>query len=289
LESLNIFYANLGLRLSPTEESLIEGAFRDGVLDAEALAEAFGAIAITKAKGLLSDSIKLAKEATTAAAKATKAGFESFFKAGSTLDLSTITEDSKEFPILKSAIEIELTKALAKSFPGFVQQRANVANIPTGNWHLTVGNPMNPIMRIGDVVVRDCTMTFGEELGPDDFPIEMKFVVNVSPVKPRNSTDIRRTFNTGRADYALPYNGHTFDQSNTYGVINKRFLEQSSGRGGAGNQPPNSNTQLSGGMKASAKTWLTDRYGAKMVNAKFFEDVYFYQANKKDETQGGDK
>jgi hypothetical protein len=285
LESLNIFYKNVGLGLTAGEEQLIESSFRDGVLDAEQLAEAFATIAATRAEGLLNTAIDLAKESAGVAASAVGTAAKSLF-GGGTFDLSAAIDPAK-IPTLRSAIEIELTKALAKSFPGFVQQRANVAGIPTGNWHLTVGNPMNPIMRIGDLVVRDCTMTFGEELGPDDFPIEMKFVITLSPTKPRNSGDIRRTFNTGRADYAIPYGGHTFDQANTYGVVNKRFLEESSGKGGAGNQPKGSNTAVSGTLKENAKTWITDRYGAKMVNDKFFDSVYFYQANKKDETQGG--
>jgi hypothetical protein len=115
------------------------------------------------------------------------------------------------------------------SFPAFVQQRANVPDMPTGNWHLTVGNPMNPIMRIGDVVVRSCQLDFGEELGPEDFPIDLKFTVTLSPTRPRDSADIRQTFNLGRTDYVETFVGHTYDQSNTYGVENTGQLAASSG------------------------------------------------------------
>jgi hypothetical protein len=85
----------------------------------------------------------------------------------------------------------------------------------------------------------------------------------------------------------VPGGSETFNASGTFispaGVTRINL----SGKGGAGNQPKGSNTAVSGTLKENAKTWITDRYGAKMVNDKFFDSVYFYQANKKDETQGG--
>jgi len=182
-------------------------------------------------------------------------------------NMSTTEKDT-----LKNALDIELVKALAESFPGFVQQRANVANIPTGNWHLTVGNPMNPIMRIGDVVVRSCQLDFGDELGPEDFPIDLKFTVTLSPTKPRDSADIRQTFNLGRIDYVEQFDGHTFDQANTYGIENKKQAQASAGNGGDNGAAPVSTDRLS-----TVSTWLNDRYGAGMADQDYLKEVYFYK------------
>jgi len=165
-----------------------------------------------------------------------------------------------------------LTKALAGTFPGFVQQRANVGNIPTGNWHLTIGNPMNPIMRIGDLVVKSCELTFGEELGADDFPIDMTFKVVLGPTKPRDGRDIRKTFNAGRADYVETFMGHTADQGNTYGVVNKLLTAES-----AGTDAKALADGVADAAADHASVWLNSRYGEGTVNAKFLESVYFYK------------
>jgi hypothetical protein len=41
---------------------------------------------------------------------------------------------------------------------------------PTGQWHLTVGNPLNPIMVVGNLCMQDCNITFSGGMGIQDFP-----------------------------------------------------------------------------------------------------------------------
>jgi len=66
-----------------------------------------------------------------------------------------------------------------------------------GEWHLTVGNPMNPIAMIGNLVVSDVKMTVGETLGLDDFPTEFSFKVTLKHGRPRAKQDIESMFNLG--------------------------------------------------------------------------------------------
>ena len=49
-----------------------------------------------------------------------------------------------------------------------------LSGYPTGDWHLVVGNPLNPIAMIGNLICTNVKITFGEDLGPDDFPTELK-------------------------------------------------------------------------------------------------------------------
>jgi hypothetical protein len=69
---------------------------------------------------------------------------------------------------------------------------------PTGNWHITVGNPLNPIVMMGNMYCDNTIMTLGNGLGYDDFPMEVKFEVDLKHGKPRDKGDIENMFNGGR-------------------------------------------------------------------------------------------
>ena len=283
LKSLNIYYKRLGLALAPSEQALIEGAFVSGRLNPDKLLAAFTEIGRTRAGSIL----KLASQAATASVKAASS-------VGKQALTGLLTGDFKINPYenmtatekttMENALNLEITKALAESFPTFVQQRASVADIPTGNWHLTIGNPMNPIMRIGDVIVRSCQLEFGNELGPEDFPIDLKFTVVLSPTKPRDGSDIRQTFNLGRIDYTENFVGHTYDKANTYGIENKNFEIVS--RGNPGTTPDGKTTDP---RVAQVATWLNNRYGAGMGsgnNETFLTSVYFHEPPEKGSVGG---
>lgn len=76
---------------------------------------------------------------------------------------------------------------------------------PVGEWHLTVGNPMNPMMMIGNLICSKIKIDFNDELGPDDFPTEVKFTVTLEHGMPRDKSGIESMFNKGQGRlYALP-------------------------------------------------------------------------------------
>lgn len=76
---------------------------------------------------------------------------------------------------------------------------------PVGEWHVTIGNPLNPIARIGNLISKSVKVEFGEELGPDDFPTEMKFTVELDHGMPRDRDAIQSIFNRGMGRiYSLP-------------------------------------------------------------------------------------
>lgn len=285
LKSLNIYYKQLGIPLADTEQSLIEGAMVNGVLNAEKLALAFLEIAKTRAADIISNGLSMASTAVNVTAGTALEGLKAFMT-GSEINLDAFNKltPAQRQPF-EEGIAIELTKALAASFPLFLQQRSAVPGVPTGNWHLTIGNPMNPIMRIGDIVVKDCTLTFGDELGPDDFPIDLTFDVTLSPTKPRDSQDIRRTFNAGRADYVNNFEGHTYDKANTYGRQNKGFVATGAQNPSDDDKsrvvPPEIRVQRAG-------AWINAKYGPGMAETTYLNDVYFY-VPKNPDLQGGTK
>jgi hypothetical protein len=66
-----------------------------------------------------------------------------------------------------------------------------------GEWHMMIGNPMDPIATIGNLVLDSVSMDFGEELGEDGFPTTMKFVVSLKHGRGRAKQDIESMFNLG--------------------------------------------------------------------------------------------
>lgn len=68
----------------------------------------------------------------------------------------------------------------------------------TGEWHLTVGNPLNPIYMMGNLIVTNTKFTLDGPLGIDDFPTKLKMEVTLQPARPRDKTEIESMFNLGQ-------------------------------------------------------------------------------------------
>ena len=81
-------------------------------------------------------------------------------------------------------VEKEYFKALLKSNP-------------TGYWHLVIGNPLNPIAVMGNMIVKDTKVSFSNVLGEDDFPNEVTFEVSLEHGKPRDIGGIQSMYNYG--------------------------------------------------------------------------------------------
>ena len=72
-----------------------------------------------------------------------------------------------------------------------------LSGYPVGEWHLVVGNPLNPIAMIGNLVCTNVTINFNDDLGPDDFPTEIKASFTLSPGRQRHRGDWESMFNRG--------------------------------------------------------------------------------------------
>jgi hypothetical protein len=81
---------------------------------------------------------------------------------------------------------------------GSTATAALISAEPTGNWHITVGNPLNPIVSMGNMYCDNTIMTLGNGLGYDDFPMDVKFEIDLKHGKPRDKGDIENMFNAGR-------------------------------------------------------------------------------------------
>jgi hypothetical protein len=75
--------------------------------------------------------------------------------------------------------------------------RALLTGEPVGDWHITLGNPMNPIAMIGNLIVDNCKIEFYDELGPDDFPIGFKAKITLKHGMGRDKDAVESMFNRG--------------------------------------------------------------------------------------------
>lgn len=69
-----------------------------------------------------------------------------------------------------------------------------ISPAPTGQWHLTVGNPRNPILSIGNLILTKATITHSGPLGLDDFPTNLTVKVTLEHAKPRDSVAIEAMY-----------------------------------------------------------------------------------------------
>ena len=68
---------------------------------------------------------------------------------------------------------------------------------PVGEWHLTIGNPCNPIAMIGNLICNNVQIEFGDTLGPDDFPTSLKATFSLGHGRDRERGEIESMFNRG--------------------------------------------------------------------------------------------
>ena len=97
---------------------------------------------------------------------------------------------------------------------------------PTGQWHLTIGNPFDPIMVIGNLCMTNCEVNFDGPLGVQDFPEHMTAVITLKPGRPRDKGEIESMFNAGR--------GRFYVQPDDVADINKTIDAREYGEKGPG-------------------------------------------------------
>lgn len=91
---------------------------------------------------------------------------------------------------------------------------------PSGYWHVTVGNPLDPIAMMGNMAVTKTTVQFGDALGYDDFPTEIKFTVDLEHCQPRDNAKIENMFNATKGRFYSFTNGDILNAYHTINIYN---------------------------------------------------------------------
>lgn len=132
---------------------------------------------------------------------------------------ASISEGTKAFTDgIKGESTIEKIKNFAKDLGGMLlggmlnklgrPQKFALASLlspaPTGCWHLTVGNPKNPILEIGNLICKGATVTHYGPLGLDDFPTGLRVEVQLEHGKPRDQMGIEQMYMRGENRVYVP-------------------------------------------------------------------------------------
>lgn len=144
-----------------------------------------------------------------------------------------LAKDVKEGEISKATDDLAKSQGAQNLAGSWVSQlmqtpltmRSYLDGRAVGEWHLTVGNPMNPLAVIGNLCLNHTKIKFGEALGVDDFPTEINFKVTLSHGRPRAKQDIESMFNLGAGPMfftPLPQPSSAF---NSYGERNSILLK----------------------------------------------------------------
>jgi hypothetical protein len=109
---------------------------------------------------------------------------------------------------------------LADAIPKLISVKSALSDRPVGEWHLVIGNPMNPILTMGDLVCSNCILKFDEEMGPDDFPTGCTFSIKLAQGKPRDKASIERMFNLGESKLMYSKMRAPSSANDTFGETN---------------------------------------------------------------------
>lgn len=105
---------------------------------------------------------------------------------------------------LKNAMSNGLAIALGKILdnvgrPSILVMNSLLSGEPTGYWHLTIGNPDNPIMCIGNLLCTNVEFKFPtDSLSYGDFPTKLQVNVKLKPGQPKDKAGIETMFNMGK-------------------------------------------------------------------------------------------
>lgn len=124
--------------------------------------------------------------------------------------LSTILQESgndpnklkEKFQSLKDEVGSSIGRLIRLAVTGeyissYVPPVSLLTGAPVGEWHLTIGNPCNPIAMLGNLICTGVKIDFTESLGPDDFPTGLKATFTLQHGREREKGEIESIFNRG--------------------------------------------------------------------------------------------
>ena len=131
---------------------------------------------------------------------------------------------------LDNAVNISgAVKGLLKNTLGRPAMYAMTTLIDGGNcgfWHLTVGNPFNPIMSIGNLIMTGATIEHSGPLGVDDFPTDLKVTVTLKPGRSRDAIEVSRYYTKGLSAIYMPKNRRSASDYHKFAGLNSNYFEQ---------------------------------------------------------------
>jgi hypothetical protein len=101
--------------------------------------------------------------------------------------------------MLSNSIQIGIGSLLDKmGRPAVPYMNSLLTGEPVGNWHLTVGNPINPILCAGNLICDEVNIKFPENaLSYGEFPTKVDIEISLKQAMPRDRAGLEMMFNAG--------------------------------------------------------------------------------------------
>ena len=101
-----------------------------------------------------------------------------------------LSKDGKIYKTLTAMLTSDLINQL-------YYEPVMLSGYPTGEWHVTVGNPLNPIAMMGNMICDSVKIRLNNVLGPDDFPTELTAEYSMKSARQKHRGDFESMFNRG--------------------------------------------------------------------------------------------
>lgn len=173
-------------------------AFASGTINFSDILSSIGS-AITSAAQSVASGIKDA--AQSVAKKGVGAALQ-----GALQDLTATMINVNEKTGFSKAIKGQLKNVLGR--PAIYAMNSLLSGDDTGLWHVTLGNPKNPIMAFGNLIMTNAQVEVtsdGAVLGIDDFPTGLKVTVTLKHARARDLTEVSRMFTKGTKSIYLTH------------------------------------------------------------------------------------
>lgn len=113
-----------------------------------------------------------------------------------------LIQDGKAKDIVTENVKGKILNVLGR--PTMIAWNSLLDGSDVGLWHVTIGNPKNPIMAMGNLIVTNSEITQLGPLGLDDFPTELKVSISLKHARPRDITDMSKMYTKGMASIYQP-------------------------------------------------------------------------------------
>jgi hypothetical protein len=112
------------------------------------------------------------------------------------------TKDESKGRTLKEVTNKTIKWLISRYRERFKAAFAADTGVPSGVWHVTIGNPMNPIVSCGDLIPTGShEIKMGTELGYNDFPTSFTCTISLTSARERGRDELEKIFNSGRGRF----------------------------------------------------------------------------------------
>ena len=132
-------------------------------------------------------------------------------------------EDKSTSDILEDATNTALKFVISRYRENLKAALSVDTGLESGIWHVTIGNPKNPIVSCGDLILTNSSLSLGKELGYNDFPNEFSIKYDLESARERGRDELERVFNCGRGRI---YTYNKASNNPDYGIYDKTDEEE---------------------------------------------------------------